>query len=75
MTLHAAHTVGFLAEVGWHHPRLVLEYNALKVELYSHDVGGITMRDMELALRIEDVLTWIPGADDALPGHARRRVA
>ncbi len=74
MTLHAANTAGFLAEVGWHHPRLILEYNSLQVELYSHDVNGITMRDIELARRIEDVLTWLPGTDDALTGHARKRV-
>ncbi len=74
MTLQAANTVGFLAEIGWHHPRLILEYNLLQVELYSHDVNGITLRDMELAYRIEEVLTWLPRPEDALTGHARRRL-
>ncbi len=75
LTLHAANTVGFLSEIGWHHPRLILEYDCLQVELYSHDVSGITMRDIELALRIEEVLTWLPTEKDALTGHSRRKVS
>lgn len=74
MTVHAANAVAFLAEVGWHHPVMTLSYKSLRIELCSHDVEGITMRDIELARRIEEVLTWLPGPDDALPGHARRRV-
>lgn len=74
MTLHAANVIGFLSEVGWHHPRLILDYRRLQVELHSHDAGGITQRDFELATRIEEVLTWHPQATDALTGHRRRKL-
>lgn len=74
MTLHAANVAGFVAEVGWHHPTLILDYKTLTVELRSHDVGGVTRRDVELALRIEAALTWLPAADQALSGHAKRQV-
>lgn len=74
MTLHAANVAGFVAEVGWHHPTLILDYKTLTVELRSHDVGGVTRRDVELALRIEAALTWLPAAGQALSGHAKRQV-
>ncbi len=32
-----------------HHPRLIVEYHALTVELSSHDVGAVTDRDLDLA--------------------------
>lgn len=40
---------GAAAEEAGHHPDLVLTYPALEVKLVSHDVGGITSRDVLLA--------------------------
>jgi 4a-hydroxytetrahydrobiopterin dehydratase len=40
----------------------------LTVRLQTHDAGGITDKDFELARRIEDVVTWLPSATDALDG-------
>jgi len=74
MTVHAANAVAFLAELGWHHPVLLLDYRTLTVRLRSNDVQGITLRDIELALRIDETLTWLPNPDDALPGHRKRYV-
>lgn len=60
-TLMVVATVGHLAEAAWHHPDLAVSYAAVAVRLTSHDAGGITERDLALARRIEDVVTWRPG--------------
>ncbi len=35
-----------------HHPRIVNTYNRVQLELWTHDVGGISEFDIELAKRI-----------------------
>ena len=59
-TLLLANAIGFIGEAAWHHPDLLLTYPRLKVMLTTHDAGGITDRDFELARRIEEVATWQP---------------
>jgi len=59
-TLLLANAIGFVGEAAWHHPDLLLTYPRLKVMLTSHDAGGITDKDFELARRIEEVATWQP---------------
>ena len=44
--------IGEAAEELDHHPDLDLRYPRLDVRLSSHDVGGVTDRDLELARRI-----------------------
>lgn len=44
--------IGAAAEAMDHHPDLDLRYTHLNVRLSSHDVGGKTQRDVELARRI-----------------------
>jgi 4a-hydroxytetrahydrobiopterin dehydratase len=44
--------IGEVAEKLDHHPDLDLRYPRLDVRLSSHDVGGVTDRDLELARRI-----------------------
>lgn len=44
--------IGAAAEEMNHHPDLDLSYPLLDVRLSSHDVGGITQRDIRLARRI-----------------------
>src|SRR5690606_27411716 len=46
--------IGDAAEEMNHHPDLLLRYPSLTVTLTSHDVGGITSRDIELAARISE---------------------
>jgi len=60
LTLLLANAIGYLAEAGWHHPELILTYPWLTVRLQTHDAGGITDKDFELAKRIEQVVTWLP---------------
>lgn len=44
-----AHRVGEAAEAADHHPDLDLRWGRLDVAMASHDVGGITSRDLDLA--------------------------
>jgi 4a-hydroxytetrahydrobiopterin dehydratase len=42
-----------LAEAANHHPDLDIRYNKLRVALTSHDAGGLTQRDLDLAALID----------------------
>lgn len=57
-------TVGHLAETAWHHPEIRASYGWVEVRLMSHDVSGITDRDLALAAKIEEVVAWRPGSED-----------
>lgn len=48
--------VAELAEETNHHPNMVVSWREVEVILTSHDVGGITGRDKELAQRIEELI-------------------
>jgi 4a-hydroxytetrahydrobiopterin dehydratase len=74
LTLLLANAIGYLAEAAWHHPELTLSYPRLTVRLQTHDAGGITDKDFELARRIEEVVTWRPEPGDALEGTPNRWV-
>ena len=39
-----------------HHPNWFNAYNQLNIKLNTHDVDGITMKDFELAQRIEEII-------------------
>ena len=47
--LERVNRIGASAEEVNHHPDLTLAYSMVGVTLSSHDVGGITSRDMDLA--------------------------
>jgi 4a-hydroxytetrahydrobiopterin dehydratase len=51
--LAAAVTAGMLAERANHHPDLMVGWGRLVVRLTTHDAGGLTVRDLDLALQIE----------------------
>ena len=57
-TLMVVNTVGHLAEAAWHHPDLTVSYAFVIVKLQTHDAKGITDKDFELALKIEQVIGW-----------------
>ncbi len=44
--------VANVAEESNHHPDITINYNKVKLALTSHDSGGITQRDMNLAGKI-----------------------
>lgn len=47
--------IGEVAEELGHHPDLDLRYTHLNVRVFSHDVGAVTRRDVELARRISEL--------------------
>jgi 4a-hydroxytetrahydrobiopterin dehydratase len=49
--------VAFEAERLNHHPDWSNSYNRVKIELMTHDAGGITEKDVELA-RIISAIDW-----------------
>jgi 4a-hydroxytetrahydrobiopterin dehydratase len=59
----AANAVAHLAEAAWHHPDITISFGRVEVAIESHDAGGITDRDFELAAKIESVLMWQPGKE------------
>jgi 4a-hydroxytetrahydrobiopterin dehydratase len=44
--------VALLAEEAQHHPDIDIRYNRVALGLVSHDAGGITARDAEMARRL-----------------------
>ena len=47
--------VGEIAEELNHHPNWSNVYNKVNIKLSTHDAGGVTDKDFELAKRIEEV--------------------
>lgn len=47
--------IGEAAEAANHHPDLTLTFPTLSVTLTSHDVGGVTRRDVKMARRVNDL--------------------
>jgi 4a-hydroxytetrahydrobiopterin dehydratase len=46
--------IGFFAERADHHPDLDIRWRKVRAALTTHDVGGVTALDMELARDISD---------------------
>jgi 4a-hydroxytetrahydrobiopterin dehydratase len=49
-------SVGFLAEAADHHPDLDVRWRRVRVALTTHDSGGLTAMDTDLARQIEGVV-------------------
>lgn len=47
--------VGEIAEDADHHPDIYNSWNRVRLSLTTHDAGGLTDRDFELAKRIDDL--------------------
>lgn len=62
-TLMVINTVGHLAEAAWHHPDITASYAWVEVRLQTHTAKGITMKDLELARKIEEVIEWQPAKE------------
>lgn len=58
-TCFFANSVFSLAEKEFHHPKVVVEYDSVEIDLWSHDSDGLTERDFELAKKIEEIVTEI----------------
>lgn len=47
--------VARLAEKAWHHPDIDIRWNRVTLTLTTHDDGGLTAKDFELASRIDRI--------------------
>lgn len=47
--------IGAAAEDADHHPDILLTYPQVQVTLWSHDVGGLTSRDVRMARKISQL--------------------
>jgi 4a-hydroxytetrahydrobiopterin dehydratase len=46
-------SVAAKAEAAGHHPDIDIRYNKVRLALVSHDAGGLTQRDFDLAAAID----------------------
>ncbi len=53
--------VAVAAEAAQHHPDILIRYNKVTLSLNTHDAGGITEKDFDLAAKI-DAMTLAAGA-------------
>jgi 4a-hydroxytetrahydrobiopterin dehydratase len=47
--LHFVNRLGELAEIAGHHPDIDIRYNRVRLSLTTHDAGGLTEKDFDLA--------------------------
>ena len=45
--------VGELAETAGHHPDIDIRYNKVRLGLVTHDAGGLTTKDFDLAAKAD----------------------
>jgi 4a-hydroxytetrahydrobiopterin dehydratase len=51
-----ASAVGGLAQEAFHHPEITIGWREVEVRLTTHDAGGITANDTELAARFDELV-------------------
>lgn len=47
--------VGDLAEVEGHHPDIYLTWGKVRIELWTHSIGGLSQSDFVLAAKIDEL--------------------
>lgn len=52
-SLKFVNEVGELAEKAGHHPDIDIRYNKVRLALVTHDAGGITEKDFDLAAKAD----------------------
>jgi 4a-hydroxytetrahydrobiopterin dehydratase len=45
--------VAKVAEKAWHHPDIDIRWNKVRLALTTHDEGGLTQKDFQLAARFD----------------------
>ena len=47
--------VARLAEKAWHHPDIDIRWNKVTLALTTHDEGGLTRKDFDLAAKLDEM--------------------
>ncbi|MFP4567360.1 MAG: 4a-hydroxytetrahydrobiopterin dehydratase [Candidatus Woesearchaeota archaeon] len=53
--LEFVNKISVICEAQNHHPKIILSYGCVVVELSTHDVDGLTIKDFELARLFDEV--------------------
>jgi 4a-hydroxytetrahydrobiopterin dehydratase len=53
--LRFVNRVGELAEQAGHHPDIDIRYNRVRLALVTHDAGGLTVKDFDLATQVQNL--------------------
>ncbi len=53
--LEFVNLIGKFAEVAGHHPDIDIRYNRVRLALVTHDAGGITEKDFDLAAKAQNL--------------------
>ena len=53
--LEFVNLIGKLAEVAGHHPDIDIRYNRVRLALVTHDEGGLTEKDFDLAAQAQNL--------------------
>jgi len=54
--IHFVNAVAGLAEKAWHHPDIDIRWNQVTLTLTTHDAGGLTEKDFDLAWQFDALL-------------------
>ena len=54
-SLSFVNRVGEAAEKAGHHPDIDIRYNKVRLALITHDAGGLTAKDFDLATVVNDI--------------------
>lgn len=57
--------VGEIAEEAQHYPDITIKYTKVTLKLTTHDVGGVTELDIELAQRVDNLVDWCGSRDSS----------
>jgi 4a-hydroxytetrahydrobiopterin dehydratase len=55
-SLRFVNGVGELAEKAAHHPDIDIRYNKVRLALVTHDAGGLTTKDFDLAAEVDKLV-------------------
>lgn len=55
-SLEFVNQIGVFAERAGHHPDIDIRYNRVRLALITHDAGGLTEKDFDLAGKAEGLL-------------------
>jgi 4a-hydroxytetrahydrobiopterin dehydratase len=53
--LEFVNLIGKFAEAAGHHPDIDIRYNRVRLALVTHDAGGITEKDFDLAVKAHNL--------------------
>lgn len=53
-SLDKAQTVGKIADAHWHHPEIKIGFKKFELEIFTHDIGGLTQADFEFAKEVDE---------------------